>query len=263
MDPWGGFVKQFQLLSGIDLIAYKRPQMERRINSFMRSVKSPNYESFIELLKADRQVMRRFLDHLTINVSEFFRNMQQWQILEREILPGLLEQSPALRVWSAGCSAGEEPYSLAIVMKEKGVRLQDRILATDLDKDVLDKAEQGVYAKKTLEGVPPALKSKYFKACGPYYRVNEDLNKMVRFERHNLLHDRFPPDNDLILCRNVVIYFTEETKQTLYRKFAAALRPGGILFIGSTEQIFRARELGLKPMATFFYQKEHGPGMKN
>jgi chemotaxis protein methyltransferase CheR len=256
---WGVFVKQFQSLSGLDLLAYKRPQMERRINSFMRSVKSPNYENFIELLKADREVMRRFLDHLTINVSEFFRNIQQWQILEREILPGLIEQSSALRVWSAGCSTGEEAYSLAIMLKEKGIQIQERILATDIDKDVLARAEQGLYGKKAVDGVAQPLRDRYFRAEGSQYRVHEDLRRMVRFERQDLIKDRYLPNQDLIVCRNVVIYFTEETKQTLYRKFATALRPGGILFIGSTEQIFQARELGMKPMATFFYQKEPCP----
>ncbi|HWP98495.1 MAG TPA: protein-glutamate O-methyltransferase CheR [Syntrophomonadaceae bacterium] len=262
-DQWGGFIKQFQVLSGIDLLAYKRPQMERRINSFMRSVNSPNYAAFIELLKNDREVLRRFLDHLTINVSEFFRNIQQWQILEREILPNLLEQRSSLRLWSAGCSTGEEVYSLAMMLKEKGIHPQDRILATDIDREVLEKGGQGLYSKKAVEGVAQPIRDRYFTPDGSMYRVHADLRKMVRFERHDLLKDRFLPDQDLILCRNVVIYFTEETKQILYRKFAAALRPGGILFIGSTEQIFQARELGLKPLATFFYRKESGLGIKN
>ena len=116
--------------------------MERRINSFMRSVNSPSYEKFLELLVDDRDIYRRFVDHLTINVSEFFRNNQQWEILQKEIIPRLEIERNALKIWSAGCSTGEEAYSLAIMCRELGIRLQDQILATDIDQDVLEKGRQ-------------------------------------------------------------------------------------------------------------------------
>lgn len=257
-NQWDLFVRKFNSLSGLDLLAYKRPQMERRINSFMRSVNSPTYDKFMELLVSDREIYRRFLDHLTINVSEFFRNYQQWEVLQKEILPGMGIDRNALKIWSAGCSTGEEAYSLAIMCREMGIRLQDRILATDIDQDVLEKGRQGVYGNKAIEGIPPAWREKHVKGENGQFRINEDIRRLVRFERQDLLRDRFSPEQDLILCRNVVIYFTEETKQALYKKFANALKPGGVLFIGSTEQIFQARELGLKTIATFFYQKETG-----
>lgn len=253
---WEYFIKKYQSLSGIDLLAYKRPQMERRINSFMRSINCPDYIKFLEILGSDREVFRRFMDHLTINVSEFFRNPQQWQVLQQDIIPQLLKERPSLKIWSAGCSTGEEPYSLAIMCREKGIRLADRILATDIDNEVLEKAQQGYYSPKAVEGIPPAWKDRCGSMANGQFRVHEDIRRLVRFEKQDLLRDRFAGDQDLILCRNVVIYFTEETKETLYRKFTAALRPGGMLFIGSTEQIFQARELGLKSTATFFYQRE-------
>ncbi len=255
-DDWANFVKKYQALSGIDLVAYKRPQMERRINSFMRSIGSRDYVSFLELLGSDREIYRRFLEHLTINVSEFFRNIQQWEVLEKEIVPLLVNERPGLKIWSAGCSTGEEAYSLAILCREKGIRLQDRILATDIDNEVLEKGRQALYSQKAIDGIQALWRNKYAVAENGQYRISEEIRRMVRFEKHDLLRDRFVLDQDLILCRNVVIYFTEETKLTLYRKFTEALRPGGVLFIGSTEQIFQAKELGLKTVATFFYQKE-------
>ena len=222
----------------------------------MRSVNSPGYGKFLELLNNDREIYRRFLDHLTINVSEFFRNNQQWQVLEKEIMPMLINERSGLKIWSAGCSTGEEAYSLAIMCREKGIHLHDRILATDLDQEVLAKAQQGLYSIKAVEGIPQPLRERYFRREDNQYRVVDEIRRMVRFERHDLLRDWFTPDQDLILCRNVVIYFTEETKQNLYKKFTAALRPAGVIFIGSTEQIFQSRELGLKTIATFFYRKD-------
>lgn len=255
-DDWANFVKKFQVLSGIDLVAYKRPQMERRINSFMRSIGSRDYASFLELLGSDHEMYRRFLDHLTINVSEFFRNVQQWEVLEKEIFPLLVDERPGLKIWSAGCSTGEEAYSLAILCREKGIRLQDKILATDIDNEVLERGRRALYTQKAIEGIQAPWRNRHVVAENGQYRIGEEIRRMVRFEKHDLLRDRFVSDQDLILCRNVVIYFTEETKLTLYRRFTEALRPGGVLFIGSTEQIFQAKELGLKTIATFFYQKE-------
>ncbi|MGI6435201.1 MAG: CheR family methyltransferase [Syntrophomonadaceae bacterium] len=252
---WEWFIKRFEVLSKIDLTAYKRPQMERRINSFMRSAGCSDYGSFIEQLQTDRDLFQKFLEHITINVSEFFRNTNHWQVLEDTIIPILLRQRSTLKIWSAGCSTGEEPYSLAIMTREKGYDLSDRILASDLDTEVLNRAQQGIYAQRVLQGVPGLTLNKYFVRNGSSFMVKPEIKNLVRFKQHDLLRDPFPRDYDLILCRNVVIYFTEETKQNLYRRFTDSLRPGGVLFIGSTEQIFNNRELGLNTVSTFFYQK--------
>lgn len=252
---WDWFVRKFEALSKIDLQAYKRPQMERRINSFMRTINVSDYKGFVDLITTDKAVYRKFLDHITINVSEFFRNPNHWEVMERDIIPALLKGRNSLKIWSAGCSTGEEPYSLAIMCKEKYFNLADKILATDIDNDVLEKAAMGLYTAKAIQGVPPGGAQKYFVQEGEFYRVKDELKATIKFEHQDLLKDNFGKGFDLILCRNVVIYFTEETKQKLYRKFTDALRPGGVLFIGSTEQIFQARELGLQTVATFFYQK--------
>lgn len=252
---WEWFMQQFGIMSKIDLTAYKRPQMERRINSFMRSHGAEGYHSFISMLQTDQTLYRKFIEHLTINVSEFFRNQAHWEVLENQVIPELLSDRSTLKIWSAGCSTGEEPYSLAMLMKERFQSRSDKILATDIDQDVLDKASQAIYTEKAVSTLPPYYARKYLVREGEYYRLSDDIKQMVTFKQHDLLKDPYPRYNDLILCRNVVIYFTEETKCRLYQNFADALRPGGVLFIGSTEQIFQARELGLKSIATFFYQK--------
>jgi len=254
-NDWEWFVRQFEILSKIDLHAYKRPQMERRINSFMRTVNVSDYKNFIKIMTDDKTIYRKFLDHITINVSEFYRNPNHWEIMERDIVPLLLKNRNSLKLWSAGCSTGEEPYSLAIMCKEKRFNLAERILATDIDNEVLEKAGNGLYAAKALQGLPGGATERYFVQEGEFYRVKDELKTSIKFERQDLLKDTFGRGFDIILCRNVVIYFTEETKQKLYRKFADALSPGGVLFIGSTEQIFQARELGLQSLSTFFYQK--------
>ena len=254
-NDWEVFIARFEALSRIDLKSYKRPQMERRINSFMRSVEADNYSSFINLLSTNKEIYRKFLDHITINVSEFFRNTNHWEILEKQIVPELLKDNKKLKIWSAGCSTGEEAYSLAIMCNEKHISLSEPILATDIDNEVLEKAGMGIYSAKALQSMPPAYLSKYFIAEGNYYRIKDNIKQLVHFQQQDLLKDSFGRGFDLILCRNVVIYFTEESKQKLYRKFCDALRPRGVLFIGSTEQIFQSRELGLQSIATFFYQK--------
>ena len=254
-NSWEWFINKFQILSNIDLTAYKRPQMERRINSFMRSAGASDYDSFLELIKNDALLYRRFLEHITINVSEFFRNANHWSSLQNEVLPLLLKDRMSLRIWSAGCSTGEEPYSLAMLCREQRIPLTEEIFATDLDQDVLNRAMQGIYSSKAAQGIPPTYLTRYFSSQGDRYQASDDLRRMVKFKRHDLLRDSFGRSFDLILCRNVVIYFTEETKNRLYQRFSDSLTSGGVLFIGSTEQIFQARELGLKTIATFFYQK--------
>ncbi|MDR1616905.1 MAG: protein-glutamate O-methyltransferase CheR [Syntrophomonadaceae bacterium] len=254
---WEEFIINLAKISNIDLKNYKRPQMERRISSFMRQQGVENYKEFLSLLTANKDVYQKFIEHLTINVSEFFRNAGHWKVLAEEIFPELAKRRGGpLKIWSAGCSTGEEPYSLAMVAKEKNVKIENKILATDLDREVLAKAVKGTYSEKEIEGVPPPLKKKYFKQDGNFYTINDEIKNMIKFTRQNLLRDSFDKNFDLILCRNVVIYFTEETKKTLYKKFVEALRPNGIIFVGSTEQIFNSREIGLHTQKIFFYTKQ-------
>src|SRR5665647_322585 len=197
--------------------------MERRINSFMKLVNGGDYNNFMALISDDIGIYNRFIEHLTINVSEFFRNPSEWEILEKEIIPALLKERSPLRVWSAGCSTGEEVYSLAMLLRERFPGKTDRILASDIDNEVMEKATIGLYGAKAVQFLPENYKSRYFAKEGGNYRVSDEIKKMVNFQKHDLLKSTFPHDIDLILCRNVVIYFTEASKQNLYRKFAGSL----------------------------------------
>lgn len=255
LHDWDWFVNSFETISQIDLSAYKRAQMERRINSFMRNFACADYKSFLNLLSADTEICHKFMEYITINVSEFFRNPDYWKILEEDTIPQLLQQRSSLKVWSAGCSSGEEAYSLAMLFQDKFPGHIQSIKATDLDREVLKKAAQALYPSKAVRTLPESYLQKYMQPEGEHHRVVDEIKKMVVFEHHDLLRDPYAKDYDLILCRNVFIYLTEASKQDLYRKFAAALRSGGVLFIGSTEQIFRAAEVGFQAQSTFFYQK--------
>ena len=255
MDRYLWFSKKVLQVTGIDLNNYKRPQMERRINSFMQAQGISGYEDCVRAISENQEFRHRFIDHLTINVSEFFRNPAQWQVLRDKIVPELLKDRARIRAWSAGCSTGEEPYTLAMILSEQAPSRFETILATDIDKQVLAKAQAGVYGSRAVAGLSVDQLKKCFIQQGDRYLVKDEIKKYVVFKQHDLLRDAFPQQCDLIVCRNVVIYFTEEAKLQLYTRFQQALRRGGVLFIGSTEQIFQSRELGYKSIATFFYQK--------
>ena len=166
----------------------------------------------------------------------------------------IAERKP-IKIWSAACSTGDEPYSLAMAFS-KHVSLSDiKILATDIDKQVIEHAKVGLYSEKSIAGVPADLKKKYFTQIGNSYQISDDIKKCVTFKEHNLLKDVYPKDYDLILCRNVVIYFTDEAKDMIYKNFYGSLKSKGVLFIGSTEQISNYKDLGFNRMSSFYFEK--------
>lgn len=250
------FIKAFHPKSGLDLNFYKQNQMQRRILSFMNSHGFTTYPDFIKALDQDRVLYDAFFKHLTINVTQFFRDANQWKTLREVILPQLLEKKTSLKLWSAGCSSGQEPYSLAITMMEYFSQIPFTILATDIDVNVLQQAKDGIYRESDFASTPPEIVQKYFTSTQKGYVIKDQVKRKVTFQRQNLLTDRFSSGFDLLSCRNVVIYFTEEAKDMLYRKFADSLNTGGILFTGSTEHLFGMNHLKLKAIASFFYQKQ-------
>lgn len=256
MDKYDKFVKSLNQKFDFDLSGYKRDQMERRINAFMsKLVLSNNYEKFLETLAYDQQICQQFFNYLTINVTEFFRNPKQWDILREKILPQLIIKDKRLYIWSAGCATGEEPYSMAILMEEFFPNQKYTILASDCDGNALQKAKEGVYAAQNMQGVSDKYKDKYFLKKGDYYIVKNELKTKISFRKHNLLIDDFPKQMDFIICRNVVIYFKDEIKTQLYLNFFNSLRSGGVLFTGNTEQLFMAKDLGYETIAPFFYRR--------
>ena len=201
-------------------------------------------------------MFEEFVNYLTINVSEFYRNPEQWQIMDREIIPDLIKRfGKNLKIWSAACSTGDEPYSLVMALSRHLPLNQIKIYATDLDKQVIAKAKTGLYVEKSIASVPDDFKKKYFTKVGPSYQISNEIKSRVEFKEHNLLKDTYPTDYHLIVCRNVLIYFTEEAKDEVFRKFQKSLKSGGFLFIGSTEQIINHREIGFERRNSFFYEK--------
>lgn len=249
------FSRKVKDLTGIDLSRYKSNQMERRLGTMMRRIGVDGYSAYAHLIERDPAALKELKDFITINVSEFFRNPEKFDELQDKIFPALLKQSPRLNIWSAGCSNGGEPYSMAMILEEMTPGAAHRILATDLDEEILKVAKAGRYPERDIKNVGDARRRRHFTQNGEFWQVKPAVQSRVEFRQHNLLKDGFESGFDLIVCRNVVIYFTEETKDDLYRRFHASLRPGGVLFVGGTESILRARELGLTSMAPFFYQK--------
>jgi chemotaxis protein methyltransferase CheR len=249
------FIKNFYKLSGIDLSLYKEAQMKRRLTSLYEKKGFTSFSDYFKAIHTNKNLLDELLDRMTINVSEFYRNYKRWEVLEKKILPSLLQTKSQLKVWSAACSTGEEPYTLSMLLSNEMKTKDFQILATDIDVNALERAKKGVYVERALNEVPLAQKNKYFEQQGTMYKINDEVKKNVTFKKQNLLSDSFGGPFDLIVCRNVLIYFTEDAKDLLYHKFAQALRPGGIFFVGSTEQIFTPAKYGLETADTFFYRK--------
>lgn len=257
MDDYEGFKKKVFTLTSIDLDSYKERQMRRRIDTLIKRHSMSSYEEFVAAIKADKNLFEEFVNYLTINVSEFYRNPEQWKLLDEEIIPVLVKKyGTNLKIWSAACSTGDEPYSLVMAFSKHIPINKIKIIATDLDNQVLDKARMGLYNAKSIANVPEEFKKKYFKQIGPSYQISDEIKKQVEFKKHNLLKDTYPQGCHLIVCRNVVIYFTDEAKDDIYNKFNKSLVNGGVLFIGSTEQISNYRQFGYERLKSFFYTKE-------
>ncbi|WP_286883779.1 CheR family methyltransferase [Aneurinibacillus sp. UBA3580] len=249
------FIDKVKRKTGIDLALYKEAQMKRRLTSLRVKRGYHTFESFFEAMTKNQELFDEFLDRMTINVSEFFRNPSRWEVLEKKILPRLLQEKSKIKCWSAACSTGEEPYSLAMLLSRFIPLHEVDITATDIDEGAIARAKRGIYTERLLQDVPKDLIAKYFKKDGIMYSISDDIKRLIKFKRHNMLADPFDQNYDLIICRNVMIYFTEEAKHNLYHKFAASLRTGGVLFVGSTEQIFQPQQYGFEPEDTFFYRK--------
>lgn len=255
MQGYEEFKAKIFKLVGLDLSLYKEKQMKRRLESRVARHGKKSYEEFYQLLVEDKEVFDDFMNYLTINVSEFFRNPEQWDRLDKTIIPELRKTNATLKVWSAACSTGEEPYTLVMVLSKHLPLSKIKILAADIDEEAMRKAKDGVYREKSLENVPDEFKSKYFEKSGRFFKISDEIKNCVEFKKMNLLADNYPSGFDLIVCRNVMIYFTEDAKDTMYKKFNGALRNEGVLFVGSTEQMMQPKSYNFVSDYTFFYRK--------
>ncbi len=232
------FKQRFLQTSGLDLDQYKEQQMQRRINQWLTRVGARDYGEYLRKLELDKTELQRFLEYLTINTSQFYRDVQVFSKIHTEVLPALLAQSRRLKVWSAGCSVGAEIYTIAILLQELAPGSQHTLVGTDFDEQALAKAAAGSYTANFMTTMPKELIKKYFAQDDKgMYLLDSRIRKSVRFRRQNLLTDAFDRGYDLVLCRNVFIYFTPEAQERLTSRFSESLRIGGYFIVGSAENL--------------------------
>jgi len=242
-------------LLGIDLTQYKPAQVWRRVNGFATAKGLASPDALVARCKQDADLRQAFLDMLTINVSEFFRNPEAWEAMATQFLRPALLQQLSVRVWSAGCSLGYEPLTIAMLAREIAPSKPISILGTDLDDTTLARARKATYTEQQMAGVSPARRARFFRQVGANWEAKPELQALISWRRHDLLKDPYEKPFDIICCRNVVIYFTEQAKTELYKRFGDSLKPGGVLFLGATESIPNVRAVGLVPSGLTFYRK--------
>ena len=260
-DEYEAFCEGVRSLTSIDLLQYKRGQMERRIRSFAQRRGVTDLPAYLARLRGDRAELEEFLDRVTINVSQLWRNPEQWTVLEREVLPELIGAAPAgrVRAWSAGCSYGAEAYTLAALFRQLDRSTRAQIVGTDIDKRMVERAKLGRFSDEDARSASRTVLERWFAREGDQWQASRELQALCRFEVGDLL--RMQPRResyDLVLCRNTVIYFTEDVRDALHERLVASIRPGGYFVIGSTERVSRPRELGLVPTHPFTYRKSQG-----
>lgn len=231
-------------MAGIILKDHKRQMVYTRLSRRLRALGIGSFKAYLDHLEspAGAAEVGEFANAVTTNLTSFFREGHHFDHLAREVLTPLAEAgSRRIRIWSAGCSSGEEPYTIAMTAQgvAKAVSGRDfRILATDLDTNVLAKGREGFYEEDRLKGIPEALRRQHLTPGEKGARFNEKLRGMIAFRQLNLLHEwPFKGPFDAIFCRNVVIYFDAETKARLVQRFAEKLTPGGFLYLGHSESL--------------------------
>jgi len=250
----GRLIKILNLLKeqrGFDFRGYRTSMLERRVQKRLYSTKSNDLDDYFEYLNNNPDELDNLIDVFTINVSRFFRNSLSFEYIKKIIIPDLFTSKAknndnSLRIWSAGCSFGEEPYSMAIIINEflrkEETTIKLNIFATDIDKKALDKAAVGSYGVNSIDKVKYCILQKYFAQDGEQFRIDQDIKKLVHFSFFDLLDKKHlvPPDSifggfDIVICRNVLIYFNPDYQQIIFNKLSKSLNPNGYLILGESE----------------------------
>jgi chemotaxis protein methyltransferase CheR len=235
---YDNFCKFIYDYSGIFLTEKKRSLVNNRLRKRVLLHNFSSYGEYFDYVKKHRdEEFVMMVNVITTNVSSFFRDEKQFEYLSKEVVPEL--GKPRLKIWSAGCSTGEEPYSIALKLIVHNPDVKFDILATDLSTRVLDFAKNGIYREEQLKTVPKTMLSNYFKkATDDKYEIKPTIKQNITFKQLNLIKDPYPQNLDIIFCRNVIIYFDKETKEKLFIKFAKALNKSAYLFLGHSESLF-------------------------
>jgi chemotaxis protein methyltransferase CheR len=255
-DDFTVLCEMVRRLCGVDLLQYKRGQMERRVRTWTQRRGTPDLAAYGKRLQSDPEELDAFLDRVTINVSHLWRHEDQWSSLAKTILPELATRG-RIRAWSAGCSYGAEAYTLAAVAKESVPDTRVEIHGTDLDRRMVDRARAGAFTPEDARTAPVKTLERWFeKTAGGGWQAKPALRSMTSFDADDLLRMPVPKDRyDLIICRNTVIYFTEEVRDALHARLVTALAPGGYLVVGTSERVADPRGLGLTSPFHFIYRK--------
>ncbi|MDF3820073.1 protein-glutamate O-methyltransferase CheR [Leptospira sp. 96542] len=259
--------------AGIFLAPHKKIMVQSRLNARLRLLGIANYEDYVNRLKKDpkfaNEEMQELINRITTNKTDFFRENHHFEFLKNEYFPKLEEDSKtngqkSLRIWCSAASTGEEPYSIAITVYDYFQTKPGwncKIMASDIDTQVLNTAKQGIYKEDRLEPVSESLKSKHFtkqiQKDQVFYEAKSHLKSLIEFKQINLLHHPFPIGEklDLIFCRNVVIYFDKTTQKTLFQRFEECLKPKGFLILGHSETMFGISD-SFKFLGHTIYQKK-------
>ncbi len=255
--------------AGIHLNEDKRTMVEARVKRRLKNLHLTSYHEYCNYLfsqKGHKEEMVHFIDVVTTNKTDFFREPRHFEFLTQKALPDLIAQAQYGRpmlIWSAGCSTGEEPYTMAIVLSEYAAThpgFRFRILATDICTTVLEKAQAGVYTTDVVAPVPPSLRTKYFMRsrdrASDRMRVVPELRETIDFRRLNFMDNEYglASKADAIFCRNVIIYFDRPTQQRILGRLAGNLVPNGYMFVGHSETL-HDMNLPLTPVAPATYRR--------
>lgn len=256
------FCRGIRELLGVDLSLYKRSQMERRARGLATRNHAETLTEYLKMLRKDPVLLDKFMERMTITVSQLWRNTDIFGAIQEEVLPELTRSAAGrrLKLWSVGCSYGAEPYTLAAVCLELGEKLGEtpQIKATDINPRMIEQAKRGHFSDEDARDAPRLLLLKYFDRTPSGWTAKPILRSMIQFRAENLFTAKHEPV-DLILFRNVAIHFEREHRDAAHAILAAALRPGGIIVLGSTEMIIGPGEMGLERVRPFvFRRRENG-----
>lgn len=237
--------------TGIKLTEAKKELVHRRFSPRLKKLQMASFDEYLDLIKSgDKEELVEFSNAITTNLTSFFRENHHFEYLKNDCLPRILKEnntSKKIRIWSAGCSTGPEPYSIAMVLREAIPNIERwdvKILATDLDTTCLNTSAEGNYSEKVVESVPDARRSRFFtktKSGDEHtYRIKDELKSLITFNPLNLLKPfPFKGNFDVIFCRNVFIYFDKETQKEIIAKFAKHQAPGASLIAGHSENLIK------------------------
>jgi chemotaxis protein methyltransferase CheR len=251
--------------SGIHFSATNRSILESRLKERLRDKKIESYRAYYDLIVKDQEEMKTLLDSVTTNLTRFFRNTAHFDAFEKFVVPDIIKSRQSasdrkLRIWSAGCSTGEEPYTIAMICQEilpPGWTAE--IIASDISLKSLMVGKEGFYADTRIQGIPEEFLSKYFERKGSGYQVKDEIKKRIRFDYHNLRFDSGTRNLDIVFCRNVLIYFDEAAQKATVERFYEAMGQHSYLFIGHSESLFgmNTRFEFVKTEWACFYRKHH------